>query len=62
MEPRRVDTMRLHPFIMKYQFENIDTEMPDDEQIEDLARLFAEIIYKQTTEEMKKNEQAPDNV
>jgi hypothetical protein len=32
---------------MEYRFEHIEVELPDDEWIEELARMFAEIIYRE---------------
>jgi hypothetical protein len=47
-------------FKMEYEFEQIEMETPDAEWLEDLARLFAEIIYTQTMQKVKPDEEEPD--
>lgn len=32
---------------MEYQYEHIEVDAPDDEWVDDVARLLAEIIYAQ---------------
>jgi hypothetical protein len=44
---------------MEYKFEHIIVETPDDEWLDELARMFAEIIY---IEMLKENEQESDLV
>jgi len=44
---------------MDYKFEHIDVETPDDEWLDELARMFAEIIIAQM---VKENEQESDLV
>jgi len=47
---------------MEYKFEHIEVEAPDEEWIEDLARMFAEIIYAQMVQEVKGDEEVSDMV
>jgi len=44
---------------MEFKFEHIDVETPDSEWLDELARMFAEIIYSQM---VKENEQESDLV
>ena len=55
----RVDTARPQHFPMEFKFEHIDVETPDSEWLDELARMFAEIIYSQM---VKENEQESDLV
>lgn len=36
--------------IMEYEYEHIDVDAPDEQWVEDLARMFAEIIYRELIE------------
>jgi hypothetical protein len=48
---------------MEYKFEHIEAETRDPEWLDELARIFAEIIYAQMVKEVKPNEeQIPDLV
>jgi hypothetical protein len=42
---------------MEYKFEHIDVETPDSEWLDELARMFAEIIYTQMMKENEHNEE-----
>jgi hypothetical protein len=47
---------------MEYQYEHIEVDAPDDEWLEDVARLLAEIIYAQMVQKVNDDEQIPDLV
>lgn len=47
---------------MEYQYEHIEVDAPDDEWLEDVARLLAEIIYAQMVQKVNHDEQIPDLV
>jgi hypothetical protein len=49
-------------FFMEYQYEHIEVDAPDDEWLEDVARLLAEIIYAQMVQKVNDDEQIPDLV
>lgn len=44
---------------MEYNYEHIEVDAPDDEWLEDVARLLAEIIYAQMVQKADHDEQIP---